>query len=348
MRIAVLPADSAGCAHYRLLYPADALAKQGADIVIDRKGPQVLWQGPHQGEPGADHVAHGLAEEYPADVVVIQRPGRRWWSDLIPHFQAQGTRVVVDVDDLLDQIPRGNSARASLEGNVNSHRWVDKACQLADLVTCTTPALLKRYGWGHGVVLPNLVPESMLSVTAEKRPRTIGWPGFVGTHPGDLDATEGAVEQVLSSNKEWSFHAVGDGSGVRKGLRLRNEPTATGGLPFDAYPSAVAQLEIGIVPLRQSEFNRAKSALKVSEMAALAVPVVLSPTPDNLRLHALGVGVTAGSRSQWRRQLTRLVVDDKWRDWVSERGRSVMAGQTYEIHADKWADAWMNRALVSA
>lgn len=347
MRVAVFPADHKGCGHYRLIYPARALIDQGADVVIDTVGPKVLWQGPHQGEPGEDHVAHGLAEPYPADVVVLQRPGRRWWADLIPHFHAQGTRVVVDVDDLFDQIPRRNMARAAYQQEVNSHRWIAKACQMADLVTCTTPALLKRYGYGHGTVLPNLVPESMLRVAAEKRIKTIGWSGFTETHPGDLRETGGAVQSVLATS-DWSCHIVGSGFGVRSELGLAKDPTTTGPLEFEAYASAVAQLEIGIVPLVDTPFNQAKSALKASEMAALGVPVVMSPTPDNLRLNALGVGLVAGSRSQWRRQLNRLVTDDKWRSWVSERGRSVMAGQTYELHADKWADAWMNKTLVAA
>lgn len=348
MRIAVLPADQAGCGFYRLIYPAKALLDQGADVVVDFDGPKMIWDRPWEGrkDPWPDSRIHGVMP-YDADVVVMQRPGRRWWSDAIPHLQAQGIRVVVDVDDLFDQIPRGNAARGSLEKEHESHRWTDLACKLADAVTCTTPALLKRYGHGHGHVLPNLVPESFLSIYGLKRPHTIGWSGLVETHPGDLSATNGAVAQVLDGT-DWSFHVIGTGTHVKRDLRLADEPTTSGIIPFAEYAEHVAELEVGIVPLGYTDFNRAKSALKASEMAAVGVPVVMSATPDNIRLHELGVGLLADSRSQWRRILTRLTSDDSWRYELAEQGREVMATQTYERHAERWLNAWTAPARVKA
>lgn len=347
MRVAVWPADQKGCGHYRLIYPATALINEGADVVIDWRGPTVLWDRPWDVAPGPTHRAMGLAEPYPADVVVMQRCSRRWWSDLIPHLQAQGTKVVVDVDDLMDDIDRRNIAYADQHGTHVNHQWADLACKLADLVTCTTPPLMRRYGHGHGVVLPNLVPEAYANIYGLKQPETIGWAGFVETHPGDLQATEGAVAEVAKQSG-WGVHVIGTGAGVRRDLRLDAEPSTKGPVEFRDYSFALAELEVGIVPLADTPFNRAKSCLKAAEMAALGVPVVMSPTPDNVRLHRLGVGVLADSRSQWRRQLGRLVKDAAWRYELAERGREVMADQTYEQKASMWWDAWNKQAEEAA
>ena len=90
--------------------------------------------------------------------------------------------------------------------------WIREAAKRADVVTVTTPSLLKRYGFGHGVVIPNFGAESYLTVVPEVRRQAVGWGGSVGTHPGDLDVTKGAISQALSGT-EWGFHVIGTGAG---------------------------------------------------------------------------------------------------------------------------------------
>ena len=288
MRIAVWPSDEMGCGFYRLMFPADPLIAQGADVVIDRKGPDLYWfqfrapngrDGPVElvqtddagkpggffvDQPGPFHRLYGM-DPYPADVVVMQRPARRWWSDMIPLLHEQGIRVVVDVDDLFSAVQKDHVSYSAYhhadEAGVVHHRWVDKACEQADLVTCTTPALLRRYGYGHGVVLPNLIPERYLNIFGSKEPGSVGWSGFVGTHPGDLNVTDGAIPAALSeAGGDWHFLVVGDPRGVHEGLGLnpRTPIRATGAVKFPDYAARLAELEIGIVPLASNAFNSGK------------------------------------------------------------------------------------------
>lgn len=344
-RVAVWPVDNAGVGNYRLRMPAQALAADGHDAVIDQVGPPVYWDKPWKGDsPPVGARCVGLAAPVDADVVVFQRPTVLYRLDAIRHLRAAGVRVVVDVDDRLDRVHKSHAARRSFYQPTANHEILDVCCQEADLVTCSTPALAGRYGHGHGVVLPNLVPARYLTMWGLKRPGTVGWSGYVGTHPTDLQQTGGAVDVVLRDG--WSFHVVGDGVGVRQALGLSDEPTATGTVSFEEYPLALAELEVGIVPLELSEFNAAKSCLKAMEMAALGVPVVMSPTPDNLRLHRMGVGTVAESRGQWRRLLGRLVADTDLRYQMADTGRQVMAGLTYEEHCGRWWDAWTSQSAA--
>jgi hypothetical protein len=106
------------------------------------------------------------------------------------------------------------------------------------------------------------------------------------------------------------------------------------------YAAELARSAIGIVPLADSVFNESKSALKMSEFAAVGVPVVASPSPDNRRVHDLGVGLLAGDRKQWRQQVRRLIDSPDCRSQLAVRGREAIASQTYERQADRWWSAW--------
>lgn len=334
--------ENDGTSQYRLLQPARALQAQGADVKISWRGPTVYWSQSWKGlpEPPAWVSVVGCAKPN-ADVVVLQRPGRRWWADVTPHLQAHGVKVVVDVDDRFDRIHKRNVAHGDYNpkqrDTIHNSDWIDRACRVADLVTCSTPALAQRYGYGRGVVLPNLVPESYLWVFGQKRPNTVGWTGSIDTHPGDLEVTGGAIRATPS---DWSLHVVGTGKGVARALGYRGDVTSTGWVPFADYPDAYAELELAIVPLAPCDFNDSKSALKFLEAAALGVPVIGSPTPDNVRMNRLGVGVLAASPGAWRRQLRRLTTSVSARMELAEQGRTAMEQFTYESRCDMWLEAW--------
>ena len=350
MRVLVWPAggENDGSANYRLRFPAEALARQGCDVEITESGPAVLWDREWSGDTAPlDAKVLGLAEKPDADVVVIQRPGRAHWAELIPHLQAAGVRVVVDLDDDFESIPAANVAASTYDPKLNprhSRDWIRKACDLADLVTVSTGPLGGRYGRrGRVRVLPNLVPERYLSIEPERKlTNALGWSGSVDTHPGDLETVGNAVAWLLWDNPAWSVHVIGTGKGVAKRLRLSDAAVSSTAkwLPFVDYPTALAALTVGMVPLQRSRFNAAKSALKLMEMTAVGVPVVAAKTPDNERMHAHGIGLLASSPSDWRKHLGLLMTDEDARVELAAKGRAVMAAFTYEQWADLWADAW--------
>lgn len=345
MKVLVWPAgdENDATTQYRLLMPAQALIDQGADIEITRTGPKVLWDHDWSRFPEPPpHVSVMGVERPDADVVVLQRPGRRWWADVIPFLRAEGVKVVVDVDDLFDRIHRKNIARGDFDATkrqVHNHTWVDLACERADIVTCTTPALKDRYGHGHGRVLPNLIPQAYLDIEARPWARTMGWTGNVQTHPTDLQATRGAVRDVLKETM-WDFHVIGTGLGVQEALELPEAPSASGHVPFAEYAEALAQLMVGIVPLDDTPFNQAKSCLKMIELAAVGVAVVATGTYDNRRMFDLGVGAIVKHPSHWYKRLKAMVENEQLRADTIGRSRAALARLTYEKQANRWADAW--------
>jgi glycosyltransferase involved in cell wall biosynthesis len=133
------------------------------------------------------------------------------------------------------------------------------------------------------------------------------------------------------------FHAIGDG---RTPGVLGLEGDVTEWVEFDDYPAALAGLDIGLVPLADTRFNRAKSGLKLAELAAAGVAAVASPTPDNRRLADEGIGLLADRPQDWERQLRRLAMSSDFRQEVVARSRAAMAAHTVEANSWKWLEAW--------
>ncbi len=370
MRVTVHPAGDDACSLYRLTSPARVLADQGADVHLTR---EVAYECSFD----LSHRPVGLVSEPETDVVVLQRPLHRWKGDLIDALQRAGVAVVVEIDDDFGAVHPRNAAwpgahrewmrdaeareRGLLDGTPvetlsrsgrvwrrkvgvladESDLWLRRACKAADLVTVTTPALADRYApHGRVAVLPNLVPERYLSIAAAPRDGvTVGWGGTVATHPDDLEVTGGGVARAVAETGA-RFEVVGDGEGVATGLGLDAPPSVTGWVDLEDWPAALARFDVGIVPLADSRFDEAKSALKMMEMAAVGVPSVVSPTPDNVRMYKHGLGLLAFTPAEWEQQVSRLIRNEAERLALAEHGREVMAGFTYERHAERWLDAW--------
>lgn len=339
MRVAVYPADKGGCGYYRLIWPAEALAHQGADVTVHDPDDGGL-RGTFLDDPEPRMID---VETPDADVVILQRPLRADTVTAIGLLQSRGLRVVVEIDDDFRSIhPRNVSWRACHPSHSPARNWrhLEEACRLADMVVVSTPALARRYG-GHGrvAVVPNCIPARYLTITAEPHEGLrVGWSGSVTTHPTDLQVTRGAVARAIDGHARMAV--VGTGAGVQDALNLLSPPDATGWLPIDRYPEALATFDVGIVPLDLIPFNEAKSDLKGLEMAAVGVPFVASPTGQYARLIGSGAGMLADKPKAWFRQLRRLLEVPELRAEMAAAGRAVAAGRTIEGNTDRWWDAW--------
>lgn len=334
MRVSVHPCDRGGCGHYRLLFPTEVLAAEGHDVVVADS-----IDATHQvdGRPLLAHVD--------ADVVVLQRPLARRTVETIEVLQRHGVAVVVEIDDDFHALPAGHGAKraTSVAANPNhNRRWLRKACDLADLVTVTTPALADRYG-SHGrvAVLPNYVPAEYLSVPSRHRTvaPTVGWTGSVVTHVGDLEVMGGVIPEVLV---ETGARFVSWGVGLTEqaiGVKGRVRPWAD---LRGAYPRQVADLDVGLVPLADIPFNEAKSWLKGMEYAALGVPFIASPRAEYLRLgrEVLPSVFVAATPEEWSEGVRVLCDSPAMRADVAGLNREAARTMTYEQHAHRWWDAW--------
>lgn len=350
MRITFGLSDEMGCGHYRCIYPGQAIGDE-AEVTFAKGIGNVTTYEPEPGVPRALAIPE---QDY--DVLVMQRPMRAIQTDIIKLVQAQGIACVVDVDDDFSCLHPRHAlwgkfqppSRTVVGNPVSNREHLARCCAVADLVTVTTPALAARYG-GHGrvAVLPNYVPRKMLGTLpeSERDGRSCGWAGTVATHPTDLGATRGGVAMALAELGA-RFVSIGIEQRVAEDLQLGDvEFAALGPREFGEYPHALASLDVGIAPLDDVQFNRAKSALKGLEMAAVGVPFVASPLPDYQRIAADGIGLLAQTKSRkWKQRIVEAFRD---RDELARQGRAaIIDSHLYEDHAWRWLEAY-EAALVN-
>lgn len=332
MKVIVYPADAFGCGSFRMRWPGEACAQAGHDVhVVDPKDRRlrVVMEG--------NQVRDVL--DVDADVVVLQRVTHAYMAQAVGVMRAKGITVVVDVDDDLSSIHPSNPAWAVHRPGAGVHSWhnVALACRNASLVTVSTPALLDVYArHGRGHVLPNYLPDYYYGLPRVDSD-TIGWPGSYHSHPNDPESLGGAIARLVDEGAD--FMMRGDSTGAGRAFGLAADPPG-GPVSIEEWPRAVASLGVGIAPLADTKFNRAKSWLKPLEMSAVGVPWVASPRAEYQRLHNLGAGVLADRPRSWYRELKRLRESPALRMELSEAGRRVADGLRLRDNAWRWAEAW--------
>lgn len=294
-------------------------------------------------------VVERLPQVGSADTVVLNRPLTPGLAEQVRLWRAEGRQVIVDLDDCFDTV----STNHAIYGRYTTEH-LHMACKAASVVTCSTPALAERYGYGHGVVLRNCVPAAQCDIRRRARQDPgvaqdqdglwVGWYGSLASHPDDPAAADGGVGAGISEVSGAKLAFIGperDAPQLAKLLKL--DPDAVLALGFRSMvglPGLVAEFDIGIVPLDMSPFNEAKSWLKGLEMAAVGVPVIASPTAEYQRMEAAGGCALAYDFYDWRDILRDWMKDPGLRAACAERGAEWARTQTYESHGSGWADVW--------
>lgn len=349
MRVYVLPADEHGCGYYRLIFPANVLQQQGFDVQIMLPSQGSGFEAAFMEFEDGRQILKSVKIPQDADVIVLQRPAHPFQPDLIDMLRANGIAVVVDMDDDMSSIHPNNAAfhmYRPRSGSPLSWKWAAESCKRATLVTTSTAELQKVYAkHGRGAVLDNYVPGEYLTYPKEPTGR-FGWAGTMKSHPNDPQVMGTAVQKLQAEG--YQFQIVGDGKGVGAALRLPSDPPATGSVPIREWARMIGDsMDVALVPLDSTGFNRSKSRLKGIESSARGVPWVASPRAEYRRLaKESGAGLLADSPKDWYSQVKRLMDDESLRADLAAAGRAYMADQTYEQQAYRWADAWTRAFMI--
>jgi len=338
MRVLAVHADEGGVGSYRMVFPVRALQGRGLDVTLDLKADKITAY------RDKDKRVVGVAPvKY--DVVVFQIPVFKDYVDAIPFIQAQGVAVVVEIDDDYWAIPHLNGARKFYyrgEGDYHvDNLW--RAMELADMVTVSSTALHDLVPNKNKVVLPNMIPEWYLTAEVEKLPSdpftelVVGWTGNPETHAGDLEVMGNSLVRSVRKNKA---HFLAIGSEETAGLVgfADDESYWVGWTDLERYPRIVKNLDIGIVPLKQSRFNDSKSYLKGLEYAALGIPFIASPVREYRNLARYDVGDLADHN--WYGKLNTMLTSSLYREERAGRGKDFAELNTYELNCHLWWEAW--------
>jgi glycosyltransferase involved in cell wall biosynthesis len=349
MKIYAYPADATGCGHFRIIWPAEELKKQGYDVTV--MPPESRGQFHAEITNG---VVKRVSLPSDADVIVLQRVSHKFLAQAIEVMRRQGVAVVMDIDDDLSSIHPNNPAWKILHpktaGNTltQDHSWhhVETAARNSTLTVVSSDALALKYRGVHGArVIPNFVPNHYLEIEHEDND-TIGWCGSAWTHPDDGPEVGPAVARLVNNGATFRFAGPREHVATAFGVG-EDDVEATGSLHIDDWPHAVTRIGVGIAPLANTRFNAAKSYLKPLEYAALGVPCVMSPRAEYVKLHEeTGIGVLAERPKEWYRELKRLVEDESYRRLRGLQARVAAQKLSYAQHASRWMEVWEEAARL--
>jgi glycosyltransferase involved in cell wall biosynthesis len=162
------------------------------------------------------------------------------------------------------------------------------------------------------------------------RPITIGWMGSRSTAPY-LTLVESALRRLA--------HAYPGGVS----FRFIGHPAYAPNIPYsssvpfklESEIEDLQSIDIGLMPLPDTEWTRGKCAFKAIQYMASGVPVVASPvgiTPDLIQ-HDVN-GLLASSPEDWFHELERLICDQNLRARIALAGRKTIE-ESYSL--EKWA-----------
>jgi glycosyltransferase involved in cell wall biosynthesis len=333
MRFGVIFQAGTANAHYRAILPM---------LELERRGHAVLWPGRHdygallQGVPEWDllHVQQFIG---PDDLDTVQR------------LRSHGVAVVWDTDDDALAVPKGSDTWKRLGGRRGIKRVFERTVAMgraAHLLTTTSEPLAERYraaGVEHVVVIENFLAPRPLERAGRRRPGVAIGCVAASEHVGDLEALRIAkvLKAILRAHPQATVTALG------VDLRLDDPRYAHHPkVPLERLRELVLGFDIGIAPLVDTPFNRARSNVKLKEYAEAGAAWLASPVGPYAAMGEAQGGLLVDDGG-WHEAIDALVRDPVRRSELARRGRAWAATQTIRQGGDRW-EAAFRAAVVRA
>ena len=189
-------------------------------------------------------------------------------------------------------------------------------------VVVSTPELA-TFCEAHGktpVVIPSPVDTDRVTPRTEApsgEPLTVGWLGSPWTAP----YLETVAEALGAVARQRSVRLLLVGAGD---VRVEGVETERVAWSVDAEPEALRRMSVGIMPLPDDPWTRAKGGYKLLAYMAAGLPCVASPVGVNRDIVEPGrTGFLAATPQEWTEALVRLADDADLRASMGKEGRAL-------------------------
>lgn len=326
LRIAARYADGTANAYYRVMLPLREL---------ERRGHRVLWPAHHpedellSGTPGFDVflMHHYFREE---ELALVERLGR------------QGVAVVWDKDDDISATPRRAPAYKDYGGRRGVRRGFERSIEIASTASLmTTPSehlagLYRDAGAEHVEVIENHVAPEHVDGTRPRHQGVVIGITAAGEHGEDFKRLkiDQMLQRLLKAHEGVRVVTIGWGHDLPASRHVHHPY-----LPIEQLIAAEREFDIGLAPLAESAFNRARSNVKLKEYAAAGAMWLASPVGPYRGMGEEQGGVLVGD-DDWYATLERLVVDYRQRVELAQRARAWVRRQSSDVAARQWETAF--------
>lgn len=362
MRILGVERDDSACNLYRILQPLYKLNEHGmAHILTIEEGPQLK----------TDFAINKMLE---ADIIVVHRPASEDWFKFIKKCREFGKLIVCDYDDdpfntsplnpyyqyigtdeviyqwsdgtkemLWSKNPAESGGRfLDIEQNIRRRDLFRASFKNADMVTTTTDILTEKLKTinPNTVALPNLIDFNHYPIVEMKKKEIrIGWQGG-SSHYEDLFMVAPAIKKILKKYDNTKFVFWGDMRmyGLFKDCPIgRVEVHQWVKQVCYPYKLALLNLDIGLCPVIDNEFNRNKSAIKYFEYSTQKTASIASNIPPYQPVIEHGRNGLLVNENEWYNAMEELILNEDKRRMLGEAAFD----NVFENHnADKKAHLW--------
>lgn len=252
--------------------------------------------------------------------------------DIVEAAKKRLSKVFYDIDDLVFS---EKALWSSEYFTKRPERWNDIRVEskrisalmnICDAVIVTTNQLyleVSKIGLDC-IVSPNTIsaniinkylPISMQAHTNAEKKIKICYLSGTKTHASDFMLCYKALKEILHNYKSVEVHIVGqvtyeesENESMMQGFFYHNV------MSYDEMHAFLQKMDINLAPLVNSEFNDAKSELKIFEAAVHAVPTIASATDSYSRCINNGHnGIVVNNQSDWMESILSLILDDELR-----------------------------------
>jgi glycosyltransferase involved in cell wall biosynthesis len=315
LAILVVGDETVASTRHRILVHVPALAAAGFQVSVAQQRPRPKHRLLRVPLRLLDEI-RDFRRAARADVLMIHR---RCYPPVIANRLFRQRRpVVVDVDDAL-YLPSPTEPQTAAVRKRHRKNF-DATAALADLVLCGNDELASEVPHDRTTVLPTAVDCTRFRPRASPGDGlTVGWVGH-SSNLGYLEALADPLREIASRHPGFRLRVVADRS-----PRLDGVPLEFRRWTLDQEVACFDGLDIGLMPLLDTPWTRAKCAFKLLQYMALEIPAIASPVGMNRQVvrHEVN-GLFASSDREWVVGLERLVTDVELRRRLGRDGRTTV------------------------
>jgi len=268
------------------------------------------------------------------DIIFIYRDALVTGSTFFERkFSRSKAKVICDFDDAiwLQNVSAGNRRLAFLKNPAKTSKIIG----LCDLIFAGNQ-FLADYALQFNknvVVIPSTIDMNVYQ-RKEKKDNSgtvcIGWTGSPTTVRHFITAIPVLKKIKEKFGEKVEFKIIGDKNYYCAELETQGEAWAAATEVED-----LSQVDIGIMPLPDNEWEKGKCGMKGLQYMGLGIPALMSPVGANLEIIQDGVnGYLPASENEWVERLSMLVEDKALRERIGNAGRQTVINK-YSVEAWK-------------
>ena len=255
-----------------------------------------------------------------ADVVWLEKEALPWFPWVIEKmFWPRNIPVVTDYDDAI--FHQYDQHRHSMIQSLLGQK-INQVMQASATVIAGNQYLADRAhkaGANRVEILPTVVDTSAYQQAFGKNEDgklRLGWIG-----------TPYTWSTYALNFASWVVHVAATEGAMFRVVGAEPTPRKSGTIEFlpwseESEISLINGMDIGLMPLPDTPFNRGKCGYKLIQYMACGLPVIASPVGVNREIVEPGVnGFLAETQDEWRNALTTLARDPELRQRMGEAGR---------------------------